>query len=330
MDGAWICGRCKMQNWEPGSECSNCARQKEGSSSQPRDRRSRLQDLSDQPRDFMSQRSQEDLKEEGDVQIHDMSTSLVQKIGWKCPKCTMLNNPTRPGCEICATPRPADYRPPTQRALESARQNLLTMPAAHSGPRPPKPQRPTWICAVCDNVNPLSSGSCRRCTADRHNSLEPPKTAKRTPERDASVQPRKVGTALLLVGISNVSIAFSAFQANSATQEHFRDSPNFEDSIGPAALEPSPEEEARARIVRNLIKESFGWHCTACGQTNEPHDLRCAECSSKRPFNYKVPTERERQALIASIPPEQLEPRAPVRWVSGFACLKFLTFGLRV
>ena len=29
--------------------------------------------------------------------------------GWECPSCTFLNEPKRPGCEICTTERPADY-----------------------------------------------------------------------------------------------------------------------------------------------------------------------------------------------------------------------------
>ncbi|KAM8811120.1 sharpin [Eudromia elegans] len=29
--------------------------------------------------------------------------------GWSCPTCTFINKPTRPGCEMCSTARPADY-----------------------------------------------------------------------------------------------------------------------------------------------------------------------------------------------------------------------------
>ncbi|XP_021239293.1 ranBP-type and C3HC4-type zinc finger-containing protein 1-like, partial [Numida meleagris] len=29
--------------------------------------------------------------------------------GWSCPKCTYINKPTRPGCEMCSTDRPPDY-----------------------------------------------------------------------------------------------------------------------------------------------------------------------------------------------------------------------------
>ncbi|KAK1156282.1 ranBP-type and C3HC4-type zinc finger-containing protein 1-like [Acipenser oxyrinchus oxyrinchus] len=36
------------------------------------------------------------------------------KVGWECPQCTFLNKPTRPGCEICASDRPAGYQIPVQ------------------------------------------------------------------------------------------------------------------------------------------------------------------------------------------------------------------------
>ncbi|NXF89963.1 HOIL1 protein, partial [Eubucco bourcierii] len=29
--------------------------------------------------------------------------------GWSCPKCTFINKPTRPGCEMCSSARPDDY-----------------------------------------------------------------------------------------------------------------------------------------------------------------------------------------------------------------------------
>jgi len=31
------------------------------------------------------------------------------QVGWSCPKCTFINKPTRPGCEMCSTDRPDDY-----------------------------------------------------------------------------------------------------------------------------------------------------------------------------------------------------------------------------
>ena len=34
------------------------------------------------------------------------------KIGWPCPRCTVINEPYRPGCEVCGENRPEDYRPP--------------------------------------------------------------------------------------------------------------------------------------------------------------------------------------------------------------------------
>jgi hypothetical protein len=29
--------------------------------------------------------------------------------GWKCPACTLVNPPTRPGCAACTTERPLQY-----------------------------------------------------------------------------------------------------------------------------------------------------------------------------------------------------------------------------
>ena len=34
------------------------------------------------------------------------------KIGWPCPTCTVINDPYRPGCEVCGTGRPDGYQPP--------------------------------------------------------------------------------------------------------------------------------------------------------------------------------------------------------------------------
>lgn len=33
-------------------------------------------------------------------------------VGWVCSQCTFRNSPTRPGCEMCSTDRPADYQVP--------------------------------------------------------------------------------------------------------------------------------------------------------------------------------------------------------------------------
>ena len=32
--------------------------------------------------------------------------------GWKCSFCSAVNKPYRPGCQLCSTNRPADYKPP--------------------------------------------------------------------------------------------------------------------------------------------------------------------------------------------------------------------------
>ncbi|XP_069737827.1 ranBP-type and C3HC4-type zinc finger-containing protein 1-like isoform X1 [Phaenicophaeus curvirostris] len=34
------------------------------------------------------------------------------QLGWSCPQCTFINKPTRPGCEMCSSHRPADYSVP--------------------------------------------------------------------------------------------------------------------------------------------------------------------------------------------------------------------------
>ncbi|KFP66462.1 RanBP-type and C3HC4-type zinc finger-containing protein 1, partial [Cariama cristata] len=36
-------------------------------------------------------------------------SGLSLQAGWSCPKCTFINKPTRPGCEMCSTDRPDDY-----------------------------------------------------------------------------------------------------------------------------------------------------------------------------------------------------------------------------
>ncbi|NXL38970.1 HOIL1 protein, partial [Glaucidium brasilianum] len=44
-------------------------------------------------------------------QSKPVATSLPSPVqaGWSCPKCTFINKPTRPGCEMCSTDRPDDY-----------------------------------------------------------------------------------------------------------------------------------------------------------------------------------------------------------------------------
>uniref|UniRef100_K1Q9B6 RanBP-type and C3HC4-type zinc finger-containing protein 1 n=1 Tax=Magallana gigas TaxID=29159 RepID=K1Q9B6_MAGGI len=42
---------------------------------------------------------------------NNKQTTSIQT-GWVCPACTYINQPTRPGCEICATNRPLNYQVP--------------------------------------------------------------------------------------------------------------------------------------------------------------------------------------------------------------------------
>ncbi|XP_035825204.1 ranBP-type and C3HC4-type zinc finger-containing protein 1 isoform X2 [Aplysia californica] len=39
-------------------------------------------------------------------------TQSIEQVGWKCPRCTLINLPMRPGCELCSGSRPSDYHVP--------------------------------------------------------------------------------------------------------------------------------------------------------------------------------------------------------------------------
>jgi hypothetical protein len=70
-----------------------------------------------------------------------LSPVYHEQVGWQCPKCTFINEPTRPGCELCSCDRPATYQMPTgytpsdrerKRLLEEQKlDKLLTMQASH-------------------------------------------------------------------------------------------------------------------------------------------------------------------------------------------------------
>ena len=49
--------------------------------------------------------------------------------GWVCPSCTLLNIPTRPGCEACTTTRPEDYVVPAPGPLDTLPRTTGPMPA---------------------------------------------------------------------------------------------------------------------------------------------------------------------------------------------------------
>ena len=60
--------------------------------------------------------------------------------GWECPSCTFLNEPHRPGCEVCTTERPKDYEVPPPGPLDTIPRGATAAaePAkpAQSGPVP--------------------------------------------------------------------------------------------------------------------------------------------------------------------------------------------------
>ena len=47
------------------------------------------------------------------------------KIGWPCPSCTVINEPYRPGCEVCGTGRPDGYEPPADYKLTKEEERYL-------------------------------------------------------------------------------------------------------------------------------------------------------------------------------------------------------------
>ena len=54
--------------------------------------------------------------------------------GWVCPSCTLLNVPTRPGCEACTTTRPEDYVVPPPGPLDTLPRTTSVAAAAVPAP----------------------------------------------------------------------------------------------------------------------------------------------------------------------------------------------------
>lgn len=48
------------------------------------------------------------------------SPAVSQQLGWGCPSCTFINKPTRPGCEMCSSPRPVNYVIPGEHKPDEA------------------------------------------------------------------------------------------------------------------------------------------------------------------------------------------------------------------
>lgn len=46
-------------------------------------------------------------------------------LGWTCPTCTYINRPTRPGCEMCSSDRPADYVVPDGTRLDERERSRI-------------------------------------------------------------------------------------------------------------------------------------------------------------------------------------------------------------
>ena len=52
------------------------------------------------------------------LEIAQQPTEDRRALGWTCPVCTYINLPTRPGCEMCSSDRPADYVVPDGTKLD--------------------------------------------------------------------------------------------------------------------------------------------------------------------------------------------------------------------
>jgi len=50
---------------------------------------------------------------------------LQPTFGWICTSCTYVNQPTRPGCEMCSTPRPDDFKLPPDYIPTADEQELM-------------------------------------------------------------------------------------------------------------------------------------------------------------------------------------------------------------
>uniref|UniRef100_A0A8D9ETE8 RanBP-type and C3HC4-type zinc finger-containing protein 1 n=1 Tax=Cacopsylla melanoneura TaxID=428564 RepID=A0A8D9ETE8_9HEMI len=51
--------------------------------------------------------------------------SSTLRVGWRCPLCTLMNSPTRPGCAVCDTERPLGYRVPQHYAMSPTEMSRL-------------------------------------------------------------------------------------------------------------------------------------------------------------------------------------------------------------
>ena len=48
-----------------------------------------------------------------------------QPVGWTCSVCTYINQPTRPGCEMCSSDRPANYVVPDGSRLDERERSRI-------------------------------------------------------------------------------------------------------------------------------------------------------------------------------------------------------------
>lgn len=105
----------------------------------------------------------------------------VLHVGWSCPTCTYMNDPTRPGCVVCSTSRPCDYVIPEnyvpsateqeridqeriieEMAVQEREENFQHLLAAEQNSLVPNSD--SFECRVCfEDVNPGDGVILREC-----------------------------------------------------------------------------------------------------------------------------------------------------------------------
>lgn len=93
----WTCKTCTFLNedWRPGCVMCSTARPEH--------------ELKTEDKQFIAN----PISMENDEPMWDVrNLSSLEPVGWECTECTLLNEPTRPGCEACSKPRPANYEIP--------------------------------------------------------------------------------------------------------------------------------------------------------------------------------------------------------------------------
>ena len=82
-----------------------------------------------------------EIKQEDEIEAAKPFVGKTQRVnpkdGWECPTCTLLNEPTRPGCEACTTERPKDYVQPPLGPADTLYKGATAKPEPSTSKAPP-------------------------------------------------------------------------------------------------------------------------------------------------------------------------------------------------